>query len=348
MADSSIVRVVNGDGTVKSFIFWSSEDSTLQIQNASDKISSLTDSGSTEQQIYDALKNDTEAYLCLNPAGGRIGIGTKTPGYTLDVNGDLAITGSLVLQKITDVGSSDYFVQPGSTSVAASFAGSIGIGTKAPTEKIHIKTVNDLTVDPNVINNPLIRIDQFQKTKATDGTISEAIVNSYSIGISSSKFSILDNVKNDVALSISSTDIIINRNLSMTELTVDKIVVNQLATSTTKLITKDFETTGLTIIPTLTSTDIATENLEITGVATIPLISTSEITTLTSTNAIISNKLTVKDLEISGTLTTTKKFISYTEGTILPSTGDAGDEFYDTVMMKLYKYINGSWQVIKG
>ncbi|MFA6106946.1 MAG: tail fiber domain-containing protein [Patescibacteria group bacterium] len=86
-----------------------------------------------------ALRGGTTGDIILNSNGsGNVGIGTEAPGYDLDVNGDINFTGTL-RQNGTPVsmGSGTSQWTTAGTSIYYN-TGNVGVGTTAPTGKLHV------------------------------------------------------------------------------------------------------------------------------------------------------------------------------------------------------------------
>lgn len=85
---------------------------------------------------------------------GSVGIGTTSPGYKLQVN-----NGSIALYNTTDAktwvlnysSASNYFsiMESGTSRLVIANGGNVGIGTTAPTEKLHVN--GDIKVEANAI-----------------------------------------------------------------------------------------------------------------------------------------------------------------------------------------------------
>lgn len=76
-----------------------------------------------------------------------VGVGTDTPAYTLDVAGDINLTGSLKVNG-ADAVFSNWTVN-GSDIYRSS--GNVGIGVTNPVEKLHVQSEGGSTTEPNVV-----------------------------------------------------------------------------------------------------------------------------------------------------------------------------------------------------
>jgi len=278
MATSSYIPLSDESNITKSFLFWDFTDNKMSIQNGSDKIQTMIDENKSDEDIKNALATMDEAILALNPKGGKIGIGTKSPEYTVDVNGDLNVKGSFY---------------------TANFA---------------VSSVIDSTVDPATQVDTFIKAMKYNKT--VDG-ISTSPVMSWSMGLNNNGFVVKNNISSVNAISFTDKiifglpieDLTVNNLtvntkieykdiINQSSIDVDTLIVSVTGTITalgaeTANITTGSVTTltseNATIINLLTAKDITT-----TGVATIPSVSTTNgsIETLTS------NKITTDELFI--------------------------------------------------
>lgn len=287
------ISITDSEENEKGYIFWNFSNSRLMVQNGLSLIQPLVEENKTNEEIRSAVKDEVATQILLNSLGGRVGIGTEEPKYTLDVNGDLGISGSLVMKKISDYDKpQEYFVEPGS-DISGSLKGNLGLGTKTPTEKITIKSVNDLTVTPNVLNKSTIRFENWNKT--TEETVNKV----YSLGIIDSKFTLLDS-NNAVVFSIDEELFTLNKRFFISELTVDRITINQNISYKSIVVDDDFSTDILTantgtITNLSVSNTLTTKDLEITNALT--------ANTGTIIDLSVSNKLTTKDLEVTNSVT---------------------------------------------
>ena len=112
----------------------------------------------------------------IDATTARVGIGTSTPGYTLDVAGDINFTGALTQNGTTYGGGSSPWVTSG--SVISYTTGGVGIGTNSPQGTLHVSsgTAGDCnlilqadTDNNNEGDNP--RIEFWQ-----DGAIQESAI----------------------------------------------------------------------------------------------------------------------------------------------------------------------------
>lgn len=320
---SGYISVTDSEENEKSYIFWNFSDGRLLIQNGADLISPLTQQSKSNEEIRNTIKNEVSSQILLNSLGGRIGIGTEDPKYTLDVNGDLGISGSLIMKKISDYDSpQEYFIEPGA-DISGSLKGNIGIGTKTPSEKITIKSINNLTVTPNTFEKSTIRFENWNKT-STEETINK----SYSMGLIDSKFTLLDST-GAVVFSIDEELFTLNKKFFISELTVDKITINQNISYKSIVVDDDFSTDVLTAntgtIMELNSqtsaiTDCTITNLEITSSVILP----------TLTNINMSNKTTTKDLDVTNIANIKQLFVNQKEIKI-ENLGSKFDSILDTL-----------------
>ena len=340
---SGYISVTDSEENEKSYIFWNFSDGRLLIQNGADLILPLTQQSKSNEEIRNTIKNEVSSQILLNSLGGRIGIGTEDPKYTLDVNGDLGISGSLIMKKISDYDSpQEYFIEPGA-DISGSLKGSIGIGTKTPSEKITIKSINNLAVTPNIFEKSTIRFENWNKT-STEETINK----SYSMGLIDSKFTLLDST-GAVVFSIDEELFTLNKKFFISELTVDKITINQNISYKSIVVDDDFSTDILTAntgtitelnsqtgtitnfnsqtgtitnfnSQTSTITDCTITNLEITSSVILP----------TLTNINMSNKTTTKDLDVTNIANIKQLFVNQKEIKI-ENLGSKFDSILDTL-----------------
>lgn len=310
---SGYISITDSEENEKSYIFWNFSNGRLLIQNGAELISQLSKQNKTNEEIRNTIKDEVSSQILLNSLGGKIGIGTEEPKYTLDINGDLGISGSLNMKKISDYDTpQEYFIEPGS-NISASLKGNIGIGTKTPSEKITIKSVNNLGITPNVFENSSIRFENWNKTSTE-----EKINKSYSMGLIDSKFTLLDST-NNVVFSIDDEFFTLNKKFFISELIVDKIAVNQNISYKSIIVNDDFSTDILTA-NTSTITNCTISNLEITSSVILP--------TLTDIN--ISNNTTTKDLNVTNIANIKQLFVNQKEIKI-ENLGSKFDSILDTL-----------------
>ncbi|RXK82892.1 hypothetical protein [Filimonas effusa] len=86
--------------------------------------------GADGLQCYNYSMSDFKS-LFLNPAGGNVGIGTKTPAYKLDVNGDSRFSRGVGSELIVQTPSTDVRLYTAGTPLCVPDA-NVGIGTVTP------------------------------------------------------------------------------------------------------------------------------------------------------------------------------------------------------------------------
>ncbi|MER3570507.1 MAG: hypothetical protein C4348_02835, partial [Patescibacteria group bacterium] len=116
----------------------------------------VSGSGSLGQLAFwtgsNTISGDSNLYW--DNVNKRLGIGTTTPAYRLDVAGDARVTGTLYAGAISgsftgtinaaNVSSGQFGANTGGGNY--SFPGNVGIGTTSPTAKLHILTTDTTTV----------------------------------------------------------------------------------------------------------------------------------------------------------------------------------------------------------
>jgi predicted acyltransferase (DUF342 family) len=164
------------------FVIWDNNYST----GIGLKMGIWRDTGSAYIQCEGA--NTGAKNICMQPYEGNVGIGTTVPAYKLDVNGNLRVTGTVIVKDLVDgngylrftTDSKINYIQSGLNSSAGSSAplyftsmynssvwmiingtGNVGIGTTNPQAKLDIVITNPITsttLTPTTIKNSAIRI----------------------------------------------------------------------------------------------------------------------------------------------------------------------------------------------
>ena len=99
--------------------------------------------------------NYNDGHLTLDTTNDRVGINSSTPGYTLDVQGDINFSGTFY-QGGEQFVSSKWTTGAGTTIYRESF---VGIGTTQPTEKFEIAQGNILVTDGAVLTDQNINVN---------------------------------------------------------------------------------------------------------------------------------------------------------------------------------------------
>ena len=99
--------------------------------------------------------NYNDGHLTLDTTNDRVGINSSTPGYTLDVQGDINFTG-IFYQDGEQFVSSKWTTGAGTTIYRES---SVGIGTTQPTEKLEVSQGNILVTDGAILTDQNINVN---------------------------------------------------------------------------------------------------------------------------------------------------------------------------------------------
>lgn len=99
--------------------------------------------------------NYNEGHLTLDTTNNRVGINSSTPGYTLDVQGDINFSGTFY-QDGEQFVSSKWTTGAGTTIFRESF---VGIGTTQPSEKFQVAQGNILVTDGAVLTDQNIDVN---------------------------------------------------------------------------------------------------------------------------------------------------------------------------------------------
>ena len=96
------------------------------------------DSSATMYSWIQSVENGiAQKALALNPSGGKVGIGTTTPGYKLDVNGEINATGLRINGTPISTGSPSQWSNNGTGSIYYN-SGNVGIGTTNPSATLFV------------------------------------------------------------------------------------------------------------------------------------------------------------------------------------------------------------------
>ena len=125
----------------------------LDVQGTQGQLFSVTDDLSGD--IFSVADISGVPIMNVNSDGtsyfdGNVGIGTTSPGYTLDVNGSMHSTNITIADGIYHEGDSNNYISfgtdiqafttSGSERMRINSAGNVGIGTTSPTSGIHVNT----------------------------------------------------------------------------------------------------------------------------------------------------------------------------------------------------------------
>ena len=99
--------------------------------------------------------NYNDGHLTLDTTNDRVGINSSTPGYTLDVQGDINFTG-IFYQDGEQFVSSKWTTGAGTTIYRESF---VGIGTTQPSEKLEIAQGNIHVIDGAILTDQNINVN---------------------------------------------------------------------------------------------------------------------------------------------------------------------------------------------
>jgi len=108
-------------------------------------------------QAHSSGNNATTNPILLNPNGGSVGIGTTTPGRTLDVNGTMNVAGGVIARTSTGYGGSDLGLYSGQSGIYERFVTNNGdwvwsSDNTASAEKMHLTASGTLSCSSGCTN----------------------------------------------------------------------------------------------------------------------------------------------------------------------------------------------------
>ena len=195
--------------------------SIKQLGNSANAKLSITSKGNLPVSIGNEINDTLQIYENRALLSGDVGIGTTTPNYKLDVNGDINFTGNLTK------GGNPFTLYSDTDVRALLNSGNVGIGTSTPNYKLDVNGDINFTGNLTKGGNPL--------TSYSDTDV-RALLNSGNVGIGTST----PNYKLDV-----NGDINFTGNLTKTIISTDPVIVpNVSINDNVSFKTVIFENTG--------------------------------------------------------------------------------------------------------
>lgn len=151
---------------INSSSFWEQKQSLFGLLNysvssAEKRLAVITGgrdtiSANSGYMLFDTLLNGALVERMRITSAGRVGIGTSTPGYTFDVNGDINCNGALRLNGAA-LSTAGNFWQAGSGGAIYYNGGAVGIGTANPATLFQVKLGTNQDIAFRVVGgNPQI------------------------------------------------------------------------------------------------------------------------------------------------------------------------------------------------